>query len=193
MSCFHRYETIEMPGLKRTTADPEKGHIRRPTRCLPWSPEEDSALIQAIDKYGAGNWCLARQALDGRTAAECFRRFQRLNPDRMADTYDILLATKRKMLPSNFDYMGPGGTHRKRSQLVASDFALRLFEAPSGGKEAEELNGRQHRKITTGDPSLDRHLRRVNSRRRAVAKELSWSQHKEITTGDPPLDQHHTV
>jgi len=75
--------------------------------------------------------------------------------------YDILLATKRKMLPSTFlnrSHMW-GPSKRRRSELVASDFNLHLYvPEDSGSSRCADL--------TTGNPECDMHLRRVNRRRR---------------------------
>jgi len=166
--CLQRFEGVDIPGLKRVRPAEGEGsnsgavaavtgvrRRRRKLQVLPWTSEEDSTLISAMEKYGAGNWCLVRQDLPGRTPGECFRRFQHLNPGRMADMYDVLLATKRKMLPSSFSI---SLSKRKRSELVASDFMLHLYEEPEGPQGARS-------RLTTGDPKLDRHLRRVNHRR----------------------------
>merc|ERR1712176_722811 len=134
---MYRYENIENPALKR---DPEKPAIKggggsRGSRALPWSSQEDKILFEGIEKYGAGNWCRIRNELQGRTMNECWNRFQHLNPGKMADMYDILLATKRRMLPTSSYHtrfaagrLGKtGSAKRPCSALVASDFKMRLL------------------------------------------------------------------
>lgn len=187
-SIMCRYENIENPNLKR---DFERPAVRGPgsKRALPWSAQEDKTLLEAIDKYGAGNWCIIRKELTGRTMNECWHRFQRLNPDNKADMYDVLLATKDRMLPPNSYHtrfaagrLGEARNgKRPRSELVASDFKLRLLAHPAtagrGARvEREEDDGSGDggddpaMVFTTNNPRIDKHLRRVNTRRRQEAR-----------------------
>jgi len=157
--CLQRTQGTDNPDLKRLSRKGWKGR-KRPPCFAPWAPEEDAKLMQAIRKYGAGNWCLIRRDVPGRTTGECFRRFQALNPENMADMYDILLATKRKMLPSRFPHRSHmwAPSKRRRSELVASDFNLHLYVPEESSATCPSL--------TTGDPQCDVYLRRVNERRR---------------------------
>jgi len=174
-SCMHHYWESARVGLKRERV--QRAEPRCRFRRLPWTEEEDSALLQAVDAYGAGNWSLICRDVEGRTACECFTRFQSLNPSRMADIYDILLATQHKLLPRGLD-----GKKRKRSDLVASDFALHLFEVR--GDDAEGLDdGLCRTKLTTGDPALDRHLHRVNRRRRQRARQAALENKEAAAEG----------
>lgn len=180
-SCAQRFWDIEFEGLRRTRRPHgDSAKLGRRDRVLPWTEEEDSALLEAIQKYGAGNWCLARRDLPGRTTAECFRRFQKLNPSKMADMYDVLLATQKKMLPRRFE--DGRRCKRKRSELVASDFALHLFEVPCSVEDADCSNCTYRTRLTTGDALLDRHLHRVNRRR--------WQRHQPnmgLESGEAPI------
>lgn len=41
----------------------------------PWSPEEDQALQQLVDKYGARNWSLISKGIPGRSGKSCRLRW----------------------------------------------------------------------------------------------------------------------
>lgn len=41
----------------------------------PWSPEEDSALQQLVDKYGPRNWSLIGKGIPGRSGKSCRLRW----------------------------------------------------------------------------------------------------------------------
>lgn len=127
-----------------------------------WGEEEDRILARFVRTEGVGNWTAAQRHLPGRQTKEISNRFNVLNPSRMADMYGILLATRHKMIPL--------AERRPTSELKASDFAIRLYTA--GGSD-----------ITTGDPMLDRYLRKVNKRRRAQAARLA-----KAAQSQPPGD-----
>eukprot|EP00401_Gymnodinium_catenatum_P036969 CAMPEP_0117495894 /NCGR_PEP_ID=MMETSP0784-20121206/20371_1 /TAXON_ID=39447 /ORGANISM="" /LENGTH=769 /DNA_ID=CAMNT_0005290837 /DNA_START=76 /DNA_END=2385 /DNA_ORIENTATION=- len=169
-ACLQRFEFVDLEGLRRAPRCLEAAASTATTRHgprwdapLPWTEEEDQALLEGIDRYGAGNWTLIRRDVPGRTTAECFHRFQRLNPEcdgvGMADTYDRLLATKQKMLPS----IVPMSI--RRSRLVASDFLLRLDEVPRDVQSTGHRAPVACSEVTTHNPLVDRHLRRLNARR----------------------------
>jgi len=157
--CFARFCTVERDGMRlgKPFEKNKNGVLRKKRRSVPWTEEEDAQLLEAIDHFGAGNWSRIQHGVPGRTSAQCFCRFQELNPCGMADMYDILLATKRKMMPRFMMRR-----KRRRSALVSSDFSLHLYGvAPSAGDRA---GSRGSLVLTTGKPELDRHLRRVNRR-----------------------------
>jgi len=169
--CANRFWEVEFEGLKRFRSDDPSRSKRG--AFLPWTEEEDSTLLREIEHYGAGNWCLIRKGLPGRSLLDCFRRFQKLNPSNMADMYDILLATQGKMIPRWFLPVYTA-QKRKRSELVASDFALQLFEVPEEkAGDGDGSSATPFTMLTTGDRRIDKHLLRVNQRRRKRYREMS--------------------
>jgi len=206
-SMTSRYQNVENRELKRDFERPAKrGH----SRSLTWSVDEDEKLLEAIERYGVGNWSLARLELPGRTSHECWCRFQRLNPESKADIYDILLATKSKMLPASSyhrKYMPghrvePRNRKRPRSEVIASDFKLRLMETPAaiGQAQVEEdgsgnndesspgkFGGLSYTVLTTGDHRLDRSLTRLNARRRLNAQSSASVLAVKDRTLDKPI------
>jgi len=132
------------------------GHFRHLTnQKRRWTEDEDTLLLAALRLYGPGRWTLVSQHVPGRTASQCSSRFSILNPEKWADVYSILLATKKKMLRSK----GMCQNDKKVSKLLASDFNLHLFSAADGAHGAAGVD------ITTGDPRLDKHLSSFNRRR----------------------------
>ena len=57
--------------------------VGKRSKAKQWSPQEDSKLIKAIDKYGTDNWgVIAKEVGNGRTRGQCSQRWSRcLNPD----------------------------------------------------------------------------------------------------------------
>lgn len=130
----------------------------------PWHPEDDENLVQAIEAHGVGNWPRILQHFPDIPRSRVYRRFQSLNPDGIADVYSILLATKKKMLPS-WSHFGPP-REKRLSELLASDFNIHLYK--DTGPRGEIL-----RTITTGDKRLDRHLTRLNGMKISGEKEVN--------------------
>eukprot|EP00913_Durusdinium_trenchii_P017029 g16014.t1 len=114
-----------------------------------WTINEDEALQRAIERWGTGNWALMRKDLPKRSSGTILQRFRQLCPEK-GFLYDLLLATRRRVMPTGFHKTMPW---RQRSELAASDFALRL-------QVEEEQPG--VKRFCTGDQVADRHLSRIN-------------------------------
>eukprot|EP00933_Yihiella_yeosuensis_P030551 TRINITY_DN24188_c0_g1_i1.p1 TRINITY_DN24188_c0_g1~~TRINITY_DN24188_c0_g1_i1.p1 ORF type:complete len:560 (-),score=111.74 TRINITY_DN24188_c0_g1_i1:297-1976(-) len=163
--CGRRWDMVDRPTLKRSGNVDETAKFTIKDQPLVWTPEEDEILLEALEKYGVGNWGRMESDLPGRTTASIYRRFQKLNPHHKADVYDLMLATQRKIMPRTFSQVGVMNRKRKRSrsELVASDFAIRLYEEPD--LQAREAGIEGVTRLSTGDPLSDRYLKRVNHRR----------------------------
>ncbi|CAE8582545.1 unnamed protein product, partial [Polarella glacialis] len=148
------------PSLKRESGTDETAKFQCKNKFLPWTDEEDAVLLASLDKYGIGNWSLMKVDLPGRTNNQVSDRFQRLNPGHKADVYSLLLATQRKVMPRTIN---ENSKKRQRSELVASDFAIRLYEEPWEQAQGDTVPGLT--RLTTGDPVSDRYLNRINRRR----------------------------
>lgn len=59
-----------MAGAQRCSATEEFDRIKGP-----WSPEEDAALQQLVEKYGARNWSLISKGISGRSGKSCRLRW----------------------------------------------------------------------------------------------------------------------
>eukprot|EP00930_Biecheleria_cincta_P072969 TRINITY_DN60318_c0_g1_i1.p1 TRINITY_DN60318_c0_g1~~TRINITY_DN60318_c0_g1_i1.p1 ORF type:complete len:583 (-),score=102.53 TRINITY_DN60318_c0_g1_i1:98-1846(-) len=170
VACQQRWTLTDSPDLKRPSSLHETAKFFSVDRQLPWSPEEDDSLLASLQKYGAGNWTLMMVDLPGRTPAQIARRFQKLNPDNMSDVYDVLLATKKRVMPHLTTHSWGKRARHECSQLSASDFSLRLFEQPSEKDSSEQADIVP--RLTTGDPASDIHLRRINYKRRQQFKQM---------------------
>lgn len=137
--------------------------VHKAVAVSPWTEAEDRALSDAIERFGIGNWNLVRGEVPGRTSKDCFVRFHSVNFNGQADMYDVLLATRRKMLPQRLSEMKAASLGMSRSKLAASDFQLQLKEV----QVCSQTLG-QHYAISSGDPELDQHqtFTRINRRRR---------------------------
>lgn len=172
VSCQQRWNNTDSPDLKRPSSSQETAKFFEVDRQLPWSSEEDDALLASLQKYGAGNWTLMMVDLPGRTPSQIARRFQKLNPDSMSDVYDLLLATKKRVMPHSTTPNWGKRSRREFSQLSASDFSLRIFEKRSESQEDSIEQTDIVPRLTTGDPASDIHLRRINYKRRLQVKRM---------------------
>eukprot|EP00931_Biecheleriopsis_adriatica_P111777 TRINITY_DN8623_c0_g1_i1.p1 TRINITY_DN8623_c0_g1~~TRINITY_DN8623_c0_g1_i1.p1 ORF type:complete len:603 (-),score=136.69 TRINITY_DN8623_c0_g1_i1:23-1831(-) len=153
-TCYCRWHWTDSPDLKRTGSASELAKFLK-DKTLPWTPEEDQTLLRALKKYGVGNWSLVQVDLPGRTSRQILERFRALNPGQQANVHALMLATKKRMLP-----IMRHRSKRVRSELVASDFALRLREEPW-----QEAGWEGATRLTTGDDASDRHLTLINTQR----------------------------
>lgn len=171
-----------------------EGGSLRYIRRLSWTREEDEVLCKALEDHGAGNWSAIREELPGRSRNEVLARFQKLNPNNMADTYDILLATRQRMLPRcavnrkriprkyiGFDdkrvrkYIGLNDK-RVQTQLTASDFKLRPIALPLFDSDT----GCAPNLITAYDEKHQKSGRRRTKGVAAVVEKGSLADHKSL-------------
>ena len=48
-------------------------------KCIKWSPEEDSRLLEAAQKYTTKNWELISQLFPGKSSKQCSSRYKKIN------------------------------------------------------------------------------------------------------------------
>lgn len=148
----------------------------------PWTEEEDQTLMAAMRKYGIGNWSLVRKDLPGRQKAQCSHRFRKLNPGSAADVYQVLVATKRKMIPCRFSNAVTSSSSsqrvkRVRSPLVAADFEFDLRE------ELTSENGVEYMALSCSEPDLKRAVEMVNANRVRRLRTALRAKHKAQSVG----------
>ena len=61
----------------------QQAKVAKRSKAKQWNSQENSRLIEAIDKYGTDNWeIIAKEVGNGRTRGQCSQRWSRcLNPD----------------------------------------------------------------------------------------------------------------
>ena len=101
--CRDRWEDALRPGIKFW---------------VPWTAEEDSTLLAAVEKYGPGNWVNIVKDLPGRTDHMCCQRFKSLNVKGTASAYMDKVHIKRTVLTRSHT------AGRQRPNLTVEDFLM---------------------------------------------------------------------
>ena len=69
-----------------------------------WTKEEDTLLLEAVEKYGVGKWALVARSIPNRTDNHCWRRWKELKRDSKqqeeVDTYRTEVRQKKQSLPT---------------------------------------------------------------------------------------------
>ncbi|OII77895.1 MYB-like DNA-binding domain-containing protein [Cryptosporidium andersoni] len=71
----------------------------------PWSVKENELLIDAVHRFGPGNWSKIKDFVLGRTDADCARQWERLDPISSCK-YDLSRAKYQRLLPHSNKWIG---------------------------------------------------------------------------------------
>lgn len=100
----------------------------------PWSPEEDAALLESVDKFGIGKWSRVSKELPGRTDNACWRRWKEINRHKstVIEDYKKSVYVMKTLLPSNH------AGHKDKSELTVEDMDTVTVEKVVAQKRKEE-------------------------------------------------------
>ncbi|KAL7066684.1 myb-like DNA-binding domain-containing protein [Cryptosporidium serpentis] len=81
-------------------------NLLKPEICKgPWSVKENELLIDAVHRFGPGNWSKIKDFVLGRTDADCARQWERLDPISSCK-YDLSRAKYQRLLPHSNKWIG---------------------------------------------------------------------------------------
>lgn len=85
----------------------------------PWTPEEDKRLSELINAHGGGNWSVITEHMEGRTDADCAKRWLKINPV-AASKASVARAARLIHIPKK--------RRKTKTSLEGNDFSLAVTE-----------------------------------------------------------------